>query len=71
MPRRLPQPSDDVTVYLVLNDHGQFGIAYEETDPAEADRETIIRNFLAKRAIFERASSGRLQHGRGLVPGRV
>jgi hypothetical protein len=45
MPRRLPQPSDDVTVYLVLNDHGQFGIAFE-TDPAEADRETIIRNFL-------------------------
>jgi hypothetical protein len=46
MPRRLPQPSDDVTVYLVLNDHGQFGIAFE-TDPAEADRETIIRNFLS------------------------
>jgi hypothetical protein len=45
MPRRLPQPSDDITVYLVLNDHGQFGIAYAETDPAEADRETIIRNF--------------------------
>jgi hypothetical protein len=37
--------SDDVTVYLVLNDHGQFGIAYDETDPAEADRQTIIRNF--------------------------
>ena len=36
MPRRLPQPSDDVTAYLVLNDHGQFGIAYVETDPAEA-----------------------------------
>jgi hypothetical protein len=33
--------SDDVTVYLVLNAHGQFGIAYDETDPAEADRETI------------------------------
>jgi hypothetical protein len=47
MPRRLPQPSDDVTLYLVLNDHGQFGIAYVETDPAEADRETIIRNFLS------------------------
>ena len=46
MPRRLPQPSDDVTAYLVLNDHGQFGIAYDETDPADADRETIIRNFL-------------------------
>jgi hypothetical protein len=46
MPRRLPQRSDVVTVYQVLNDHGQFGIAFEETDPAEADRETIIRNFL-------------------------
>jgi hypothetical protein len=45
-PRRVSELSDDVTVYLVLNDHGQFGIAYDETDPAEADRETIIRNFL-------------------------
>jgi hypothetical protein len=33
MPRRSPQPSDDVTVYLVLNDHGQFGIAFDETTP--------------------------------------
>jgi hypothetical protein len=45
-PRRVSEPSDDVTVYLVLNDHGKFGIAYDETDPAEADRESIIRNFL-------------------------
>jgi hypothetical protein len=45
-PRRVSEPSDDVTVYLGLNDHGQFVIAYDETDPAEADRETIIRNFL-------------------------
>jgi hypothetical protein len=45
-PRRVSEPSDDVTVYLVLNDHGQFGIAYDETDPAEADDETIICNFL-------------------------
>ncbi len=47
MPSRVFEPSDDVTVYLVLNDHGQFGIAYDETDPARADRETIIRNFLS------------------------
>jgi hypothetical protein len=46
MPRPVSEPSDDVTVYLVLNDHGQFGIAYDETDPANADRETIIRKFL-------------------------
>jgi hypothetical protein len=47
MPLRVPEPSDDVTVYLVLNDHGKHGLAYDETDPAEADRETIIRNFLS------------------------
>jgi hypothetical protein len=46
-PRRVPQSSEDVTVYLVLNDHGKNGSAYDETDPAEADRETIIRNFLS------------------------
>jgi hypothetical protein len=46
-PRSLPQSSEDVTVYLVLNDHGKHGLAYDETDPAEADRETIIRNFLS------------------------
>jgi hypothetical protein len=46
MVRREPERFDDATVYLVLNDHGKNGIAYDETDPAEADRETIIRNFL-------------------------
>jgi hypothetical protein len=46
MSRRVSEPFEDVTVYLVLNDHGKNGIAYDETDPAEADRETIIRNFL-------------------------
>jgi hypothetical protein len=47
MARRALERSDDVTVYLVLNDHGQFGVACDETDPAQADRETIIRNFLS------------------------
>ena len=47
MPRRVPQLPEDVTVYLVLNDHGKHGLAYDETAPAEADRETIIRNFLS------------------------
>jgi Tripartite tricarboxylate transporter family receptor len=47
MARRVLEPFDDVTVYLVLNDHGKNGIAYDETDPAQADRETIIRNFLS------------------------
>jgi hypothetical protein len=47
MPHRLPTRSDDITVYLVLNDNGKLGLAYVETDPAEADRESIIRNFLS------------------------
>src|SRR5271168_390759 len=46
MPRLVSEPSDDVTVYLVLNDY-KTGLAYVETAPAEADRETIIRNFLS------------------------
>jgi hypothetical protein len=47
MARPLPERSDDITVYLVLNDYGKLGSAYVETDPAEADRESIIRNFLS------------------------
>jgi hypothetical protein len=46
MPRPVSTPSDDATVYLVLNDYGSLGLAYDETDPAKADREAIIRNFL-------------------------
>jgi hypothetical protein len=38
---------DDVTVYLVVNDSVKFGCAFVETDIAEADRETVIRNFLS------------------------
>jgi hypothetical protein len=41
--------TDDVTVYMVLNDHGKHGIAYDETDPTEADLETTIQNFLKGR----------------------
>jgi hypothetical protein len=42
----VPDPQD-VTVYLVVNDFGQLGKAYVETDIAEADREAIIRNFIS------------------------
>lgn len=47
IPCRARQSYDDLTAYIILNDHGEFGIASEETDPAKADRETIIRNFLS------------------------
>jgi hypothetical protein len=77
MPRLVPQPSEDVTVYLVLNDHGKNGLAYDETDPAEADRETIIRNFLSGQysnvlrvIAFNTAEGCRLRPAaRGELPG--
>jgi hypothetical protein len=46
MSRRASEYPDDVTVYLVLNDY-RTGLAYVETTAEEADRETIIRNFLS------------------------
>jgi hypothetical protein len=49
MAHRVLEPTNDVTVYLVLIDHGKHGIAYDETDPAEADLESTIQNFLTGR----------------------
>jgi hypothetical protein len=46
MPRRMPERSNDVTVYMVLNDY-RTGLAYVETAADEADRETVIRNLLS------------------------
>jgi hypothetical protein len=36
----------DVTVHIVLNDFGDLGRAYVETDEAEADEATIVENIL-------------------------
>ena len=38
--------SNDVTIYLVLNDY-RTGLAFVEAALDEADRETVIRNFLS------------------------
>jgi len=41
-------PADaDVTVHIVLNDFGQLGRAYVETDEADADEATIVENILS------------------------
>ena len=37
----------DGTVYLVLDDFGSCGQAYRETDPREADRQTILSNLIS------------------------
>src|SRR5262245_49158584 len=39
------EQAHDVTVYIVLNDFGQFGRAYVETDEAKADQETVLSNI--------------------------
>ena len=35
------------TVYLVLDDFAEFGRAYRETDPARADRQTVLADLLS------------------------
>jgi len=41
-------PSDlDTTFYLVMNDFGDLGCAYVETEPAKADLETIIADLIS------------------------
>ena len=45
-------PSLDAGVHLVLCDFGRSGLAYVETDPAEADATAIVRNLL--RGEYER-----------------
>jgi hypothetical protein len=40
-------PENDVTVYIVVEDFGQFGRAFRETDLAEADLGTIVRNMIS------------------------
>jgi hypothetical protein len=39
-------PSLDADVHLILCDFGQSGLAYVETDPAEADAGIIVENLL-------------------------
>jgi hypothetical protein len=39
-------PSLDADVHFVLCDFGRAGLAYVETDPAEADPTTVVQNLL-------------------------
>src|SRR5262249_10242192 len=44
-PSLAPDEQNDVTVYIVLNDCGELGRAYVETDEAKADKETVLNNI--------------------------
>jgi hypothetical protein len=39
-------PSPDHDLHFVLCDFGKYGKSYVETDPSEADRDTIVRNMI-------------------------
>jgi hypothetical protein len=39
-------PLNDVTVYIVVEDFGDLGRSFRETDLAEADLDTIVRNMI-------------------------
>jgi hypothetical protein len=41
----VPKQTDDVTVYLVLNDCGPLGRAYVETDEANAAERDVVSNI--------------------------
>jgi hypothetical protein len=44
----LPLAHDrDCTVYLVLDDFGELGRAYRETDAAQADPKTVVADLLS------------------------
>jgi len=45
-PPLVPKLTDDVTVHIVLNDFGNLGRAYVETDEAEADEWTVVSNIM-------------------------
>ncbi len=47
--RTLPplNPENDVTVYIVVEDFGHLGQAFRETDIAEADFDTMVRNIIS------------------------
>ena len=40
-------PRHDGTVYLVLDDFGEFGRAYRETDPTQADLQTVVADLVS------------------------
>jgi hypothetical protein len=42
-----PPPDNDTDVYIVVEDFGANGRSFLETDVAEADLDTIIRNMIS------------------------
>jgi hypothetical protein len=45
-PPLAPKLTDNVTVHIVLNDFGDLGRAYVETDEAESDEWTVVSKIM-------------------------
>ena len=45
-PSLVPFSDHDYALHFVLCDFGKYGKSYIETDPSEADRDTIVRNMI-------------------------
>jgi hypothetical protein len=45
-PSLVPSSDHDHDLHFVLCDFGKYGKSYIETDPSEADRNTIVRNMI-------------------------
>jgi hypothetical protein len=45
----MPLPNNDADFYLVIEGFGARGPSFLETDLAQADRNTIVRNFISGR----------------------
>ena len=61
----MPLPNNDVDFYLVIEGFGDRGPSFLETDIAQADRDTIVRNFISGQ--YEDALSSLVQCRRRLV----
>ena len=42
-----PLPDNDTDVYIVVEDFGANGRSFLQTDIAQADRDTVLRNFIS------------------------
>ena len=66
----VPAVNEDRDVYLVLDDFGRLGRAWQETDEESTDRTAIIQDLLEGR-VQQAYAGDRLQHCGRLVAGCV